>query len=137
VVAGVDGAQGCLYAVAVAAAWARRHDRPLEVVHAWQVPDQWATTDEQYTSDVDKLEEIHREVVDLAVAFARNLDADPTGRLERGTPSEVLRRIGASSALLVVASHRARSLVGFLLGSVTHELLVEPPAPVIVVSPPI
>jgi nucleotide-binding universal stress UspA family protein len=34
-----------------------------------------------------------------------------------------------------VASHGARGLARFFLGSVSHDLLVEPPAPVLIVAP--
>ncbi len=135
VVAGVDGSHASLAAVEVAAAEADRLGAPLEVVHAWQVPAQWDTALDEYGSDVDTLEEIHRDLLDEALEFARGLGAKPTGRLETGPAAEVLRAIGAASVLLVVASHGSRGLTRFFLGSVSHELLVEPPAPVLIVAP--
>jgi nucleotide-binding universal stress UspA family protein len=135
VVAGVDGSQASLAAVEVAAAEAARLDAPLEVVHAWHVPAQWDNALLEYRSDVDTLEEIHRDLLDDALESARESGARPTGRLERGTPSEVLRRIGRASVLLVVASHGTGGLTRFFLGSVSHDLLVDPPAPVLIVQP--
>ena len=89
----------------------------------------------EYESDVDILEEIHRDLLDEAVEFARGLGAKPTG-LSRSVPRlTVLRRIGAASLLLVVASHGSRGFTRFFLGSVSHDLLVEPPAPVLIVAP--
>jgi len=38
--------------------------------------------------------------------------------------------------VLVVASHGSRGFAPFFLGSVSHDLLVEPPAPVMIVAPP-
>ena len=135
VVAGVDGSQASLAAVELAAAEADRLDIPLEVVHAWRVPAEWDTALGEYRSDVDMLEEIHRDVLDEAVEYARGLGAKPTGRLEIGAAADVLRRIGAASMLLVVASHGSRGFTRFFLGSVSHDLLVEPPAPVLIVAP--
>ena len=135
VVAGVDGSQASLVAVQVAADEAARLGAPLEIVHAWQVPVQWDNALLDYGTDVDALEEIHRDLLDEAVEFARESGARPTGRLERGVPSEVLRNIGRTAILLVVASHGGGGFTRFFLGSVSHDLLVEPPAPVLIVQP--
>ena len=135
VVAGVDGSQASLAAVEVAAAEADRLGAPLEIVHAWQVPAQWDTGSSGYGSDVDTLEEIHRDLLDEAVEYARELGAKPTGRLETGPAAEVLRKIGRSSRMLVVASHGAGAFTRFFLGSVSHDLLAEPPAPVLIIAP--
>lgn len=135
VVAGVDGSQASLAAVEIAASEADRLGAPLEIVHAWQVPVQWDTALGAYGSDVDTLEQIHRDLLDEAIEFARGLGAKPTGRLETGPAAEVLRRIGRTSVLLVVASHGSRGFAQFFLGSVSHDLLVEPPAPVLIVAP--
>lgn len=135
VVAGVDGSQASLAAVEIAASEADRLGAPLEVVHAWQVPAQWDTALGEYGSDVDTLEQIHRDLLDEAIEFARGLGAKPAGRLETGPAAEVLRRIGRRSVLLVVASHGSRGFARFFLGSVSHDLLVEPPAPVLIVAP--
>jgi nucleotide-binding universal stress UspA family protein len=135
VVVGVDGSQASLAALEVAAAEANRLGAPLEIVHAWQVPAEWSTALGEYESDVDILEEIHRDLLDEAVEFARGLGAEPTGHLHIGAAAALLRRIGASSQLLVVASHGSRGFTRFLLGSVSHDLLVEPPAPVLVIAP--
>ena len=136
VVAGVDGSHASLAAVEVAVAEANRLGAPLEIVHVWQVPAGWDTALGQYGSDVDTLEEIHRDLLDEAVEFARGLGAEPTGHLETGAAATVLRRIGAASVLLVVASHGSRGFTRFFLGSVSHDLLVEPPAPILIVAPP-
>jgi nucleotide-binding universal stress UspA family protein len=135
VVVGVDGSQASLAAVEVAAAEADRLGSPLEIVHAWQVPPEWDTAYDGYSSDVETLKEIHRGVLEEALDFGRGLGADPAGRLEAGRPTEVLRRLGADSSLVVVASHGARGLSRFFLGSVSHDLLVEPPAPLLIVAP--
>ncbi|MGW9631010.1 universal stress protein [Agromyces sp. NPDC055520] len=135
VVAGVDGSHASMAAVEIAAAEADRLGAPLEIVHVWQVPAEWDTALREYGSDVDTLEEIHRELLDEAVGYAWELGAKPTGRLETGAPVDVLRRIATTAALLVVASHGSGGFARFLLGSVSHDLLVEPPAPMLIVAP--
>ncbi|MGW4931271.1 universal stress protein [Agromyces sp. NPDC004153] len=134
-VAGVDGSQASLAAVEAAAGEAERLGAPLEIVHAWQVPAQWDTALSGYGSDVDTLEGIHRDLLDEAVEYARGLGAKPTGRLEVGRASEVLREVGRTAQLVVVASHGAGAFTRFFLGSVSHDLLVEPPAPIMIITP--
>lgn len=135
VVAGVDGSHASMAAVEIAATEAERLGAPLEIVHVWQVPAEWDAALGEYGTDVETLEKIHRDLLDEAVEYARGLGAKPTGRLETGAAAEVLRRIAATSALLVVASHGSGGFARFLLGSVSHDLLVEPPAPMLIVAP--
>jgi nucleotide-binding universal stress UspA family protein len=135
VVVGVDGSPAAVAAIEAGAAEAGRLGEDLELVHAWNVPRAWDSECVEYLADVDELGEMHRDLLDEAVEFARGLGARPTGRLERGTPAEVLKRIGGRSSLIVVGSHSARAVARFLLGSVSHDLLVSLPAPVMVVGP--
>lgn len=135
VVVGVDGSQASMAALEIAVTEAERLDAPLEIVHAWQVPAQWDRAMSGYGADVDTLEEIHRDLLDEAVEYARGLGARPTGWLEIGPAAEVLRTIGRTSRLLVVASHGAGAFTRFYIGSVSHDLLVEPPTPVLIVTP--
>jgi len=135
VVVGVDGSPASMEAVEVAAAEARRLGQDLEVVHVWMVPPGWDPGDAAYPTDVRVLEGMHRDLLDEAVEFARGLAARPTGRLERGRAGDVLGRLGRRAALLVVGSHGAGNVTRFLLGSVSHELLVSLPAPVMIVGP--
>ncbi|KRE31138.1 hypothetical protein ASG80_01275 [Agromyces sp. Soil535] len=135
VVVGVDGSPASMAAVEVAAEEAARLDEDLEVVHAWTVPPGWDSEYLEYLADVQLLEDMHRDLLDEAVEFARGLDARPTGRLERGHAGEVLGRLGRHADLLVVGSHGAGNVTRFLLGSVSHELLVSLPSPVMIVGP--
>ena len=135
VVAGIDGSQASLAAIEVGAAEAERLGTALEVVHAWQVPSDWDRALDSYAPDVDTLEEIHRDFLDEAVEYARGLGAKTTGRLELGRPLDVLRKFGRTSRLVVVASHGEGAFTRFFLGSVSHGLLVEPTAPVMIIAP--
>src|SRR4029453_10812845 len=80
VVAGVDGSQAWMAAGEIAAAEADRLGAPLELVHAWQVPAEWDSAYSDYPTDVRMLEEIHRDLLDEAVEFARELEHHPPAR---------------------------------------------------------
>lgn len=135
-VVGIDGTREARAALEVAVAEARRLDAAIAVVHAWDVPAMPGIGFDEYPaeSDVDMAERIHRDLLDDALEVARDLGAEPEGRLEMGRAGEVLRRSGGESVLLVVGSHGARELARFFLGSVSHGLVVDPPAPVLVIS---
>lgn len=135
VVVGVDGSPAAMRAVEVAAAEAKRLGGELEVVHAWSIPPGWDVAYGEYAVDVDALEAMHRDLLDEAVEFARSLDARASGRLEAGPAVGVLREAAEDAALLVVGSHGGGAVARFLLGSVSHELLVSLPAPVMIVGP--
>ncbi|WP_448808042.1 universal stress protein [Agromyces bauzanensis] len=135
VVVGVDGSPASMAAVEIAAAEAKRLGGELEVVHAWIIPPGWDMAYGEYSGDVEALEAMHRGVLDEAVEFARSLDARASGRLEAGPAAEVLREAAKGVALLVVGSHGGGGVARFLLGSVSHELLVSLPAPVMIVGP--
>lgn len=135
VVVGVDGSTAAMTAIEAGAAEARRLGEDLELVHAWNVPGAWDPDDAEYGADVDQLADMHRELLDATVEFAKSHAARPIGRLEQGPAAEVLERIGRQSSLLVVGSHGASVLAPFLLGSVSHDLLVSLPAPIMVVGP--
>ncbi|GAA4368702.1 universal stress protein [Agromyces bauzanensis] len=135
VVVGVDGSPASMRAVETAAAEAKRLGADLEVVHAWSIPPGWNAAYGEYVGDVEALEDMHRGVLDEAVEFARGLHSRATGRLEPGPAAEVLQRVAEGSALLVVGSHGGGNVVRFLLGSVSHELLVSLPVPLMIVGP--
>ncbi|MEV1128561.1 universal stress protein [Agromyces sp. NPDC049794] len=135
VVVGVDGSPASRVAVEIAAAEAKRLGADLEVVHAWSIPPDWDAAYGEYLGDIQALEDMHRGLLEEAVEFARGLHSRPTGRLEPGPAAEVLHRMAEDAALLVVGSHGGGNIARFLLGSVSHELLVSLPAPLMIVGP--
>ena len=135
VVVGVDGSPAARVAIETAAAEARRLGADLEVVHAWSIPADWDTAYGEYLGDIQALEDMHRGLLEDAVELARGLHSRPTGRLEPGPAAEVLHRMAEGAALLVVGSHGGGNIARFLLGSVSHELLVSLPAPLMIVGP--
>jgi nucleotide-binding universal stress UspA family protein len=134
VVVGIDGSAESMAAVRVGAEESARSGQPLELVHAWVVPTSWNSAYVEYLGDVELMEEMRRDVLDEALAYARSLDAEPTGRLERGGPAPVLAQMSERASVVVVGSHATGGMARFLLGSVSHDLLLTAAGPVIVVS---
>ncbi|WP_232497058.1 universal stress protein [Agromyces humatus] len=135
VVAGVDGSDASLGAVDLAASEAKRLGLPFEIIHVWLVPRSWSPLVGEYANDVNAYEKMHREVLNAALEYAQSIQSEPRGRLETGVASEVLAEVGRNAAVLVLASHSSGAFSRFLLGSVSHEVILDPPAPVLVVTP--
>ncbi|MBM7502984.1 universal stress protein [Agromyces aurantiacus] len=134
VVVGVDGSAESMAAIRVGSEEAQRSGQSLELVHAWVVPTSWNSAYVEYLGDVELMEEMRRDVLDEAIEYARSIGAEPTGRLERGGPAPVLAELSERASLVVVGSHATGGMARFLLGSVSHDLLLTAAGPVIVVS---
>jgi nucleotide-binding universal stress UspA family protein len=107
VVVGIDGSAESMAAVRVGAEESARSGQPLELVHAWVVPTSWNSAYVEYLGDVELMEEMRRDVLDEALAYARSLDAEPTGRLERGGPAPVLAQISERASWSSAATRPA------------------------------
>jgi len=118
----------------VAVAEAARRDVPLELVHAWSIP---ATLGVDFGASVpfDALLEAHEDIV--VRAFERVRADDPTlvasTTLLQGAAAPALVEAAATAALLVVGTHGRGAVAGLILGSVSHDVLLNMPCPVIVV----
>lgn len=118
----------------VAAAEAVRRGVPLNLVHAWSIP---ATLGVDFGAAVpfDALIEAHEEI--LARALERVRSAYPgvtaTTALVQGAAAPALVDAAAEAALLVVGTHGRGAVAGLILGSVSHDVLLNMPCPVIVV----
>ena len=134
VVVGVDGSVESMAAIRVGAEHAGRTGQKLELVHAWVVPTSWNSAYVEYLGDVEMMEQMRRDVLDDALEYARSHGAEPSGRLERGGPAPVLAELSERASVVVVGSHATGGMARFLLGSVSHDLLLTAAGPVIVVS---
>ncbi|MGR2752403.1 universal stress protein [Agromyces arachidis] len=134
VVVGVDGSVESMAAVRVGVEEARRTGDELQLVHAWVVPTSWNSAYVEYLGDVQLMEDMRRDVLDEALEYARSLDAQPSGRLEQGGPAPILAEASRTARVVVVGSHATGGMARFLLGSVSHDVLLEAAGPVIVVS---
>ena len=134
VVVGVDGSIESKAAIRVGAEHARQAGQPLQLVHAWVVPTSWNSAYVEYLGDVEMMEQMRRDILDEAIEYARQCGAEPDGRLERGGPAPVLAELSERASVVVVGSHATGGMARFLLGSVSHDLLLTAAGPVIVVS---
>lgn len=134
IVVGVDGSVESMAAVRVGVEEARRTGDELELVHSWVVPTSWNSAYVEYLGDVQLMEDMRRDVLDEALDYARSLGGAPAGRLEQGGAAPILAERSRTANLVIVGSHATGGMARFLLGSVSHDLLLEAVGPVIVVS---
>ncbi|MGN6445977.1 universal stress protein [Amnibacterium sp.] len=151
VLVGVDTTAASRAAALRAAEFATATFAPLVVLHAWQAqgePDDPAAVEpplDGFGVDADHpdddppsrtLPEAHAEVLRAAVAEVRMRypRLHVTGRLVHESAPRALLEAAGGAALLVLGRHSRWSSSALLLGSVTHELLLSSPAPVLVVG---
>jgi nucleotide-binding universal stress UspA family protein len=134
VVVGVDGSVESMAAVRVGVEEARRTGDELELVHSWVVPTSWNSAYVEYLGDVQMMEDMRRDVLDESLDYARSLGGAPAGRLEQGGAAPILAERTRTARVVVVGSHASGGMTRFLLGSVSHDVLLEASGPVIVVS---
>ncbi|MCS5723514.1 universal stress protein [Herbiconiux sp. CPCC 203407] len=139
VVVGVDGSEAAAPVLARAAAEAAALETTLRVLSAWTLP---PLATPEFTDDpalYDALEQNTRTAVDEVIAAWRSA---PDGAqhavppietsIVLDSPATALIAAGAEAELLVVGSHGRRGLSRFLLGSVSHDVLIHAPCPVLV-----
>ncbi|MGO4782229.1 universal stress protein [Cryobacterium sp. W22_MBD10_FK3] len=127
-----DGTMDAPLDLAMAEAVAR--GVPLELVHAWSIP---ATLGVDFGAAVpfDALIEAHEDIVARArervAAKTPALAASTT--LVQGAAAPALVEAAKDAAVLVVGTHGRGAVAGLILGSVSHDVLLNMPCPVIVV----
>lgn len=134
VVVGIDGAEPSGRLVEAAAFEAERLGEPLRVVSAWTLPPM-STPEFTDTTDLyDALEARAREIVDEAVAAVRitHPSLEVSGGVELDAPVTALTRAAKDASLLVLATHGRHGLSRFLLGSVTHDVVLHATSPLLV-----
>ncbi|HZK59644.1 MAG TPA: universal stress protein [Cryobacterium sp.] len=134
VIAGVEDDATSEIALDFAAREATRLGRTLDVMHAWTIP---ATIGADFGSAIpfDALNEAHVEI--LAKAAARIRAAHPglevTEWVEQGPAAPLLVEASKGAEMLVVGTHGRGAVAGLILGSVSHDVLLNMPCPVVVV----
>lgn len=137
IVAGAEDNGTSDVALDFAAHEAERLGVALVIVHAWTIP---ATIglDDGVMVPFDALREAHEEI--LARCAARVRDAHPglevTEVLEQGPAAPTLVDAAREAALLVVGTHGRGAVAGLILGSVSHDVLLNLPCPIAVVPRP-
>ena len=140
VVVGIDGSPSSVRLVEVAAAEASRLGETLRVISAWTLPPLAEPDFTDLPDLTDALEDrAHRVIADtLAEAGVVGEREDDGGRLEIRTetplepPAAALIEAARSASLLVVGSHGRHGIGRFLLGSVSHDVLIHAPGPTLV-----
>lgn len=122
-------------ALEFAAAEASRRTVPLTVVHTWHMPPVAPVDGAAAAVLIDKLVSSDHQV--FADALRRVKVAHPelevTERLEAGSAAVAIVRAAEAAGLAVVGSRGRGALAGFFLGSVSHDVLLNMPAPVAVI----
>ncbi|MGC3001925.1 universal stress protein [Streptomyces sp. G35A] len=131
ITAGVDGTEESLAALAWAAREAVRRGLPLRVVHAWR----FEAHDAVDTGDAATRERWVRESLAEAARTVSGLHPDLTVTTDvlRGDAVETLAGAAADAETLVLGSRGHGRIMGFLVGSVGQQVIVDARRPVVFV----
>jgi nucleotide-binding universal stress UspA family protein len=133
VVVGVDGSEGSMAALRVAADEAKARSATLRIVVAWHIP--LAV----YTDGLPPPAEITTDMKGAAQEIAKQAEAAvPAGvdfetKLCEGQPADVLIEESEGADVLVVGSRGLGGLARFVLGSVSKHVSEHAKCPVVVV----
>lgn len=129
---GYDDSNGSARALEVAIDVAGRLGEDLHIAFAAQPP---GRVGEEFKAHLAALEAMGRELVDGAVARAREAGLEATGHVEAERPVDLLLRLGDEfdAAVIVVGSYGESPLRGAVLGSTPHKLLHLSDRPVLAV----
>lgn len=136
VVVGVDGTPASLRAARVAAKIAGSRREGLTAVHVWQEPTPWQDAylppDDSF---IESMQRVHQDVLDESVAaFTADFpDLPVTRKLVHGLAPWGLLDQARGASLLVVGNHGLRGIQRFLLGSVSHTVVLNLEGPTVVV----
>jgi len=138
VVVGIDGSDGSLVALRVAATEAHLRDVPLDVVVVWHPGVVGSMPVFGVGTPVDEqLDELRRGLAETLTAEGL-LDGalEVRQRVVHGHAAEVLVDASAGASLVVVGSRGHGGVAGMLLGSVSQQVVGHASAPVMVVPQP-
>ncbi len=138
IVAGWDDDGTADAAVDFAVAEAMRLEKPLLIVHAWRIPAAIGEGAAGAAFIFDDLVKAHEEMLrGVTTRVRRSLPAlTVKEKLEAGPIVVGVVGAAAGASLLVVGSHGRGVIGGLILGSVSHDVLLNMPAPVAVVPKP-
>ena len=134
VIVGVDGSDESMDALQFAATEARLRRVPLRVVHAFTIlaTDLWAAG---IVMDPEPFERNARQLVDGALTAVgsdlEGIEVEPI--VELGEAVTVILEHSSNDDLIVVGSRGRGGFKGLLLGSVSQQVVLHAPCPVVVV----
>ena len=136
VVVGVDGSPSSVAAIEFGAKEADRLGQPLTAVYCWRALTPWTTTDENYIPP-DPTDDDHLVLSEAVAGLAEEYpDLDVELQLSPELPVDALIDASSGARLLVVGTHGRHGAEKLWLGSVSHELVLAMPCPVVVIKPP-
>ncbi|MFE7558399.1 universal stress protein [Kitasatospora sp. NPDC057500] len=128
VVVGFDGSPESLAATGWAAGEARRRGLPLHLLQAWP----WPKTDVLGTDEV--ISRSRRRLADREAELrAAPAGGEVTSAQVSEDPVEALVAAGRTASLLVLGSRGLGTVHGFLVGSVSHQVLRRAACPIVLV----
>jgi nucleotide-binding universal stress UspA family protein len=135
IVVGVDGSEASDVALHYAAAEAVRLTRPLLAIRAWEPPPVWADTSVPDPSYLRSLQEMYSHVLDDALEqiVEQHPDLNLTRSVVRAPAHAALLEASRAATMLVVGSRGLRGFKRFLIGSVSHSIIINAQSPVVVV----
>lgn len=125
-------------AVEFAAREAGRTDQTLTIVHSWAVPPAIGLSDTAAAGRFDDIEQIERDALARVVADTRREypQLSVTEHLAAASASVAIVHEARDASLVVVGAHGRGALGGLILGSVSHDVLMNMPTAVAVVPRP-
>jgi nucleotide-binding universal stress UspA family protein len=109
--------------------------RPLEVVHAWQLPTPSWDAVGALVASADELHDAHRDILHGVTTRLRETHPalDIRDRLAEGATAPALLDAAEDAELIVLGTHRRGPVSGLILGSTAFDLLPQSPVPVCIV----
>ena len=138
VIVGYDGSEGSVLALRWAATAAKTRGRNLEIITTWTMPAADLGIGASSTLQEELLDELRKEAQttnDEGVQLAADMGANAIGEIVVGRTAAALVKHSHDANLVVVGSHGAGGLTGYLLGSVSRQVATHAKCPTVVVRP--
>lgn len=137
IIVGVDRSELGVSALAVAVAEAGWLHADVRAIHAWNVSAAFERGAQLSAEAAPEIVEAQRAALsDAVAALPVHEDVNIVTELVRATPAAALIDRGKGAALLVLGSRGRGRVAAAVLGSVSHDVLVNIPCPLLVVSAP-
>lgn len=138
VVVGFDGSEGSTQALRWAAEAAKQRGRMLQVITTWNMPAADLGIGASATLQEELIDELRKEassVNDEGVQIASDMGVNAVGEIAVGRAAAILVKLSADAEMVVVGSHGAGGMTGFLLGSISRQVAAHAKCPAVVVRP--
>lgn len=137
-IVGFDGSEGSTDALRWAAKTAKERDWMLYVLTTWTMPAADLGIGASATLQEELIDELRKEagaVNDEGVQIAADMGVNAVGEIAVGRSAAILVKRSADSGMVVVGSHGAGGMTGFLLGSISRQVAAHAKCPTVVVRP--